>query len=124
MLVIPVIDLMHGQVVRGVGGRRDEYRPMVSVLAADAQPQSVAGALAAAGFRETYVADLDAIQGAAPAWSTYAQLMRAGLDLWVDAGLTSVEQALQIAQFQVDGRPLAAIVAGLESLELKVPSPA
>jgi phosphoribosylformimino-5-aminoimidazole carboxamide ribotide isomerase len=116
MLVIPVIDLMHGQVVRGVGGRRDEYRPMVSVLAADAQPQSVAGALAAAGFRETYVADLDAIQGAAPAWSTYAQLMRAGLDLWVDAGLTSVEQALQIAQFQVDGRPLAAIVAGLESL--------
>ena len=48
--------------------------------------------------------------------STYAQLMRAGLDLWVDAGLTSVEQALQIAQFQVDGRPLAAIVAGLESL--------
>jgi phosphoribosylformimino-5-aminoimidazole carboxamide ribotide isomerase len=114
--VVPVIDLMHGQVVRGVGGRRDEYRPIASVLSVDAQPINVARGLSQAGFRETYVADLDAILGAAPAWSTYAQLMRAGLELWVDAGLTSMEQASRIADFQVDGRPLAAIVAGLETL--------
>ena len=33
MEVIPVIDLLGGQVVRGVAGRRDEYRPIVSQIA-------------------------------------------------------------------------------------------
>ena len=116
MQVIPVIDLMHGQVVRGVGGRRDEYRPITSLLAPDARPESVARGLSRAGFRETYVADLDAIRGSAPAWSTYAQLMRCGLDLWIDAGLTTGDAAQRLAQFAVDGRGIAAIVAGLESL--------
>jgi phosphoribosylformimino-5-aminoimidazole carboxamide ribotide isomerase len=114
--VIPVIDLMRGQVVRGVGGRRDEYSPIKSVLAADARPASVGAALAAAGFRETYVADLDAIGGAAPAWSIYAELTRSGLDLWVDAGLSTAEQAREIAAFEVDSRPLAGVVAGLETI--------
>ncbi len=116
MRVIPVIDLMRGQVVRGVGGRRDEYRPIESVLAADASPASVAEAFCTAGFRETYVADLDAIGGLSPAWSTYRELMRPGLELWVDAGVASVEAARELAAFECDGRPLAAIVAGLETL--------
>ena len=107
---------MHGEVVRGVGGRRDEYRPIASILSPDARPLNVARGLAGAGFREAYVADLDAILGAEPAWPIYEQLVGAGLDLWVDAGLTSVEQGRRMAEFQVDGRPLAAIVAGLESL--------
>jgi phosphoribosylformimino-5-aminoimidazole carboxamide ribotide isomerase len=107
---------MRGQVVRGVGGRRDEYRPIRSLLAADARPASVAVALAAAGFRETYVADLDAIAGAEPAWPIYAELMRGGLELWVDAGLSTAEDARRIDRFRCDGRPLSAIVAGLESL--------
>jgi phosphoribosylformimino-5-aminoimidazole carboxamide ribotide isomerase len=114
--VIPVIDLMGGQVVRGVGGRRDEYRAITSIFAPDAQPASIADGLASAGFRETYVADLDAIAGSEPAWSIYAELVRSGLDLWVDAGLSTAEEAQAIARFEVDGRALAAIVAGLESL--------
>jgi phosphoribosylformimino-5-aminoimidazole carboxamide ribotide isomerase len=115
--VIPVIDLMHAEVVRGVGGRRDEYRAIHSLLAADAEPKTVARALSAAGFRETYVADLDAIRGAAPAWSIYEELMMAGLGLWVDAGLSTVEQARETLEFQLGGQPLSAIVAGLESLD-------
>jgi phosphoribosylformimino-5-aminoimidazole carboxamide ribotide isomerase len=107
---------MRGQVVRGVGGRRDEYRPISSVLATDARPTSIGAALAAAGFRETYVADLDAIAGAEPAWSIYADLVRCGLELWVDAGLSTAEDARKIERFRCDGRPLSAIVAGLESL--------
>jgi phosphoribosylformimino-5-aminoimidazole carboxamide ribotide isomerase len=114
--VIPVIDLMHSQVVRGVGGRRDEYRPIESRLATNAQPGTVAKALAAAGFRQTYVADLDAIGGQAPAWSTYEELMRAGLELWVDAGLSTLEQTHEMLRFGGNGQPLAAVVAGLESL--------
>jgi phosphoribosylformimino-5-aminoimidazole carboxamide ribotide isomerase len=115
--VIPVIDLMHAQVVRGVGGRRDEYRPIQSLLAANAEPKTVAPALAAAGFRETYVADLDAIRGAAPAWPIYEELMRSGLELWVDGGLSTLDQAREMLRFHFHGQPLAAIVAGLESLD-------
>ena len=108
---------MHAQVVRGVGGRRDEYRAIQSLLAADAKPITVARTLAAAGFRETYVADLDAIRGAPPAWLIYEVLMRAGLELWIDAGLSTVEQARKMLEFQSSGQSLATIVAGLESLD-------
>ena len=57
MQVIPVIDVMHGQVVRGVAGRRSEYRPIETILAADTRPSTVARALAACGFRVAYVAE-------------------------------------------------------------------
>ena len=115
MQVIPVIDLMHGQVVRGVGGRREQYRPIESVLAADARPTTVARALADGGFCETYVADLDAILGRQPAWEIYEQLIAAGLEPWVDAGVSSPQRARQLADFRTIGRGLAAVVAGLES---------
>lgn len=116
MRVIPVIDLMGGQVVRGVGGRRDEYRPIKTILADDARPATIGRALAAAGFREAYVADLDAISGAAPAWSIYEQLLACPLTLAVDAGISSLDRAIELAQWTAGGRRLDAIVAGLESL--------
>ena len=108
---------MRGQVVRGVGGRRDEYRPITSVLSADARPRSVAAALAAAGFRDTYVADLDAIAGAQPAWRTYGELIDCGLAPWIDAGLRTADEAQALADFRHAGQSLAGIIAGLESLE-------
>ena len=107
---------MRGEVVRGVGGRRHEYRAITSVLAPDPRPATVAAALARAGFRQTYVADLDAIGGAPPALPIYSELLRAGLEPWIDAGLSSAEQARELATFECDGRRLTAIVAGLESL--------
>ena len=62
MRVIPVIDLMGGQVVRGVAGRRSEYRPVESRIAGDARPATVARAFVDEfGFEAAYVADLDAI---------------------------------------------------------------
>ena len=116
MRVIPVIDLMRGQVVRGIAGRRVEYRPLASRLAADARPATVGRALAELGFREVYLADLDAIGGDAPAWTVYEQLAECGLSLMVDAGLSTPQAARAIAQFEAAGQRLAAIVAGLESL--------
>src|SRR5438270_567379 len=44
MRVIPVLDLKGGQVVRGIGGRRAEYRPIISVLTDSAKPLDVARA--------------------------------------------------------------------------------
>jgi phosphoribosylformimino-5-aminoimidazole carboxamide ribotide isomerase len=114
--VIPVIDLMGGQVVRGVGGRRDEYRPIQSILCTDSRPTSVGGTLAAANFREVYVADLDAIGGGAPAWKIYAELSACGLDLWVDAGTCDAARMCELARFAAEGRQLTGLIAGLESL--------
>ena len=58
MQIIPVLDLLGGQVVRGVGGRREAYRPVRSVLTTSSEPRQVAveagtlaGVLAAAEER-------------------------------------------------------------------------
>src|SRR5579862_1653459 len=112
MRIIPVLDLMQGQVVRGIAGRREEYKPLVSPLAASADPLVVARA-----FRdhfdlsELYVADLDAIAGALPAISTFTILQADGFTLMVDAGLRQAEDATELLASGVAG-----IVAGLESL--------
>ena len=62
--LIPVIDLMGGQVVRGVGGNRNNYAPVESCFARDPSPGAVARAFAEHFLStEVYVADLDAIRG-------------------------------------------------------------
>src|SRR5437899_12727316 len=62
--VIPVLDVMNGQVVRAVGGRRELYEPIRSRLTQSTDPGAVAAALLlAADVRELYVDDLDALHG-------------------------------------------------------------
>jgi phosphoribosylformimino-5-aminoimidazole carboxamide ribotide isomerase len=61
---IPVIDLMHGQVVRAQMGDRASYRPLESLLSPTSDPVDVVrGLLGVFPFQTLYVADLDAIQG-------------------------------------------------------------
>lgn len=94
--VIPVIDLMHGQVVRGVRGERHGYRPIVSQLVEGSVPRAVAQALLraapapAGGNPVLYVADLDAIQGGPLQLAVLAGLLQSlpDLELWLDAGFT------------------------------------
>jgi phosphoribosylformimino-5-aminoimidazole carboxamide ribotide isomerase len=119
--IIPVIDVKGGQVVRGIAGRRDEYRPIESWLCCTADPDAVAGTFAALGFRRVYIADLDAIEHKADVFFAGRQNDGwRGLDLLLDAGLSSTQQARELAQLCIAGRPLSGIVAGLESL----PTPA
>ena len=111
MKILPVIDLLDGIVVRGVAGRRDEYRPVVSRLAENADAQTVARAFRnRLGLDELYVADLDAILHERPNLSIYRSLADDGFDIMVDAGLRDVQRA---------GRTLeagaAAVVAALET---------
>jgi phosphoribosylformimino-5-aminoimidazole carboxamide ribotide isomerase len=111
MRILPVLDLMGGVVVRGVAGRRAEYRPVVSRLTASCRPLDVAGAFRSHfGLTELYLADLDAIAGAAPALSVYGELRAAGFRLWVDAGLRTPEAESLV------GAGVEGIVAGLETL--------
>ena len=89
MNLIPVLDLMQGQVVRAVRGNRDAYRPIVSQLCAGSDPVSLAQALCEhCASSSLYIADLDALRGG-PA---QVQVLRAVLEalpdveLWLDAG--------------------------------------
>jgi len=110
--IIPVLDLFKGQVVHGVAGRRDVYRPVVSRLTRSAEPLSVARAFRDHfGLSELYLADLDAIAGAPAALVTYNALHADGFRLWVDAGIRRAEDARTLASAAVEG-----IVAGLETL--------
>ena len=47
MHIIPVLDLMNGQVVQAIRGERDTYQPIESVLTPETHPLSVARALQA-----------------------------------------------------------------------------
>ncbi|MBO0697666.1 MAG: hypothetical protein J2P46_04680 [Zavarzinella sp.] len=111
MRLIPVLDVMNGVVVRGVGGRREEYRPVKSRLTSSTDPVEVARALTDAFRpRELYLADLDAIRGAPPALDLYRGIMDLGVRLWVDAGVRDASQARPVADAGCD------VVAGLETV--------
>lgn len=123
MQIIPVIDLMHGRVVRGVAGRRSEYRPIVSRLVAGSDPADVARAFLRLGLSRMYVADLDAIGvgGAGrhrnePDWACYRGLLDVGADFWIDAGLRDALLAERLARFEHRRRAIAGVVAALETL--------
>lgn len=116
MRILPVIDLKGGLVVRGVGGRRSEYQPVRSLLCDDPSPTSVGWAFRSLGMTAAYLADLDAIAGAAPDWSAYGAVIDCELNLCVDAGLATADAAHRLAEFRHGGRVLSGIVAGLESL--------
>lgn len=112
MHIVPVVDLLKGQVVRGVAGERRNYRPVVSKLTASALPIDVARAFRDHfGLSLLYVADLDALAGSPPALATYVQLQEDGFQLWVDAGLRHAGNAAALLQVGVAG-----IIAGLETL--------
>ena len=88
MQVIPVLDVQDGQVVQGLAGERERYRPIVSRLCASAEPLQVARAFREHfGFELLYLADLDAIVSGQPAPNLYRDLQDNGFRLMVDAGL-------------------------------------
>ncbi len=111
MHILPVLDLLDGVVVRGVGGRRDEYRPVVSRLVDRPDALSVARAFRdQLGLTRLYVADLDAIVRQRPNRDLYRLLANEGFDLMIDAGLRSLESA---AELLASGA--AQVIAGLET---------
>lgn len=111
MRLIPVLDVLHGHVVRGVAGRRSEYRPIVSRLTSSTDPVQVARALVETFHpAEMYLADLDALAGAPPAIAVYRGIRELGPRLWVDAGVRDGDGARIVATAGCD------VVAGLETV--------
>ncbi|MCS6978151.1 MAG: HisA/HisF-related TIM barrel protein [Gemmatales bacterium] len=112
MRVIPVLDVQGGVAVHAVAGRRHEYRPLTSRLTSATDPVEVARAFRAhLACPELYLADLDAICRGYRNPFLYQSLVEIGLSLWLDAGVRSAEDAVELAAL-----PLAKIVLGLETL--------
>jgi phosphoribosylformimino-5-aminoimidazole carboxamide ribotide isomerase len=86
--LIPVIDVMGGRVVRAIGGRRDEYRPIRTRFGDATDAVGIARRMAeACGAKAVYVADLDAIRGGGELSPAVVEVVRqAGLPVWVDGG--------------------------------------
>jgi phosphoribosylformimino-5-aminoimidazole carboxamide ribotide isomerase len=111
--LLPVLDLKGGHVVRGVGGRRDEYRPIVSKWIRSSDPLEVAKALRDQFlFKRFYVADLDAICKSAPHRRELGSLIDDGFELDLDTGVHSASGCGAVLEF-----PGVRAVVGLESLE-------
>ena len=96
MKLIPVIDLMQGQVVRAVRGNRQGYRPIESRLCASSDPVTVAKILGEhCAARQLYVADIDALLGQPAQVAVLRALLRSlpALELWLDAGFANAAAA-------------------------------
>jgi phosphoribosylformimino-5-aminoimidazole carboxamide ribotide isomerase len=110
--ILPVLDVMNGRVVRGIAGRREEYRPVKSVLTESCDALHVAEAIRARfELSAIYLADLDAILHGAPNLEILRTLADAGFLLTVDAGIRCCDDASAII---AAGAHL--LVAGLETL--------
>lgn len=90
MQLIPVVDLLGGEVVHARRGDRANYRPVQSQLCEGAEPVTVVRALLTLHrFRCLYIADLDAIRRTGHHRDTLTRIRAAfpDLALWVDSGL-------------------------------------
>ena len=100
MDIIPVIDVRLGRAVAAVRGRRADYKPLVTPLAAGSDPVDIARGYAALfTFPALYVADLDGIEGRGRDKALTARLAAAvpGMRLWVDDGGSAREAGQRIA---------------------------
>jgi phosphoribosylformimino-5-aminoimidazole carboxamide ribotide isomerase len=112
--IIPVIDLLRGQVVRAMRGERNRYQPVRSQLCDSSDPLENARALLELyPFKTIYIADLDAIQGMGDNLALVALLHEhfPGVDLWLDAGIRHPEQLLRVRRLGLN------CVIGSEQLE-------
>jgi phosphoribosylformimino-5-aminoimidazole carboxamide ribotide isomerase len=103
--VVGVIDLRNDRAVRAYAGQRDRYQPIgdavdLARLYVDRYK-----------LTELYIADLDAIESARPATRTLRRIADLGAQLWLDAGVSSVDGARQVLALGATH-----VVVGLETL--------
>jgi len=110
-----VIDILNGVVVHAVRGKRNEYKPLQSSLSSSVDPVEVAKDFKKLGFSELYVADLDAIIDCSADFQVFQRITDVtGLNLMVDAGVTSMGRAEKLLESGV-----SKLVIGTETLQNK-----
>ncbi len=112
MKIFPVLDILDGQVVRGIGGFRDQYCPIVTPLAATSDPLHIAEAIREQyGLAEFYLADLDGIRGGSPNDALMSNLAQPGFSWLVDRGVRSREELARVLAY-----PSTRAILALETL--------
>jgi phosphoribosylformimino-5-aminoimidazole carboxamide ribotide isomerase len=115
MLLIPVIDLLQGQVVHARRGERKNYLPIQSSLGmGSAADEIVAALLGLHAFSHLYIADLDAIQKNGKNINIINKLhnIHQTLALWLDAGVSDTPSYENLAS-----QKLGRLVIGSETLQ-------
>lgn len=98
MEIIPVIDLMRGQVVHAKLGQREHYQPIQSLLCNSSAPLNIVNALVELyPFARLYIADLDAITGIGNHLNIIKNIQQKhpSIEIWLDAGIKDID-ALKI----------------------------
>ncbi len=106
MQIIPVVDLMQGQVVHAKRGIRSQYQAIQSSLCKDSSPFSVIDALLKLyPFQTLYIADLDAILGTGHHSELIAEISQQypNLTIWLDCGIRQVNARALYYGHQVQG---------------------
>jgi phosphoribosylformimino-5-aminoimidazole carboxamide ribotide isomerase len=110
--IIPVIDLMIGQVVLARDGNRERYQPIHTRLTRESDPVTVARALfGQTGCDCLYVADLDSFEGAKPGWNIYDRLLDVGFQIWVDADWLSQYDRLDVFKDESQAKSIRPIIS-------------
>jgi len=111
--VIPVLDVKQGRAVHAVGGTRELYQPVRTILHESSRPIDVARAYRdRLRLNSLYLADLDAITGDTPHFPLYEALMDDGFELLLDAGLTDCSHATRFLE-----HPDLTLIVGLETIQ-------
>jgi phosphoribosylformimino-5-aminoimidazole carboxamide ribotide isomerase len=110
--VVAVIDILDGVAVHAVRGVRKEYKLLKSVLCESADPLAVAKAFQKLGFKELYIADLNAITGNHDNFKVLEMIaFETGLQLMVDAGVNDLRTAKEVIQ-----QGASKVIVGTETL--------
>jgi phosphoribosylformimino-5-aminoimidazole carboxamide ribotide isomerase len=115
MKVIPVVDIFNNRVVHAIRGKRQEYQPIRSIITQSVEPVEVSMAFKNLGFGVLYIADLDGIIERSSSFQLISRILDAtGLELIVDAGVTSLDRAQKLLDSGV-----AKLIIGTETLANK-----
>jgi phosphoribosylformimino-5-aminoimidazole carboxamide ribotide isomerase len=115
------MDLLGGVVVHAKRGMRDEYRPVESALSPTAKPVDMAKALYGKfGFRELYIADLNAIMRKDIRVNNISMISEATpMEIMIDAGIDNLEDARRLIDKGISKIIVATeTLADLDSLSL------
>lgn len=94
MQIIPVLDVMNGEVVHASGGERQNYPPLQSQLTDSRHPLQVIDELLDwLDFPQIYLADLDAIEHGQLDQALYQEILKTfpRQQFWIDAGAVNTD---------------------------------
>ncbi len=124
--IIPVVDLLDGQVVHAVGGNRTAYIPIQSRLVSSSSPVEIAQAMSrACDAEQIYVADIGAYLGKLRDWKTIAELTswcrksktRLMVDLAIEDVATAMDALDRLVHFDPSPTSGPRLILALESFQ-------